>query len=146
MATYLDLEELIDLSIRYEKDNAQYYRDILAYITDGRRRALIQSLIKQEEEHQNKLKAFKGNMEKAGFVQFPPEIKFSAPRTGGGFEHISYYDLVRHAIEIEKLTFDFYESAASESPRGPVKELFDALSNFERSHIEILKRELTYSS
>ena len=143
---YMDLKEVIDLSIQYENDTAQYYRGILPMLSDGRRRALIESLIKQEEGHTSKLINFKTNIDTMGFVQFPPEIKFTGPQTEKNFEDMSYTELVNHAIELEKRTYGFYKSAASNSPKGPVKELFDALSNFEYSHVALLEREITYKS
>jgi rubrerythrin len=144
--SYMDIKEIIDLSIQYENDTAQYYRNILPLMSDGRRKALIESLIKQEESHSQKLKNFKQNIDSMGFIQFPPEIKFRYPQTEKEYSDMTYPELVDHALALEKRAYEFYKSTASASTQGSVKDLFDALSNFEYSHIALLEREITYTS
>jgi rubrerythrin len=143
---YYDLKQLIDISIDYENYTAQFYRDILGQVRGERPVSLVRNLLSQEMKHVEQLSDFKAKIDIAGFIQYPSTIRFELPGAKKSYSEMSYDDLLKIALDLEKKSYEFYKNAEAASPRGPVKDLFDALGNFEFSHIQLLNREITYSA
>ncbi len=138
---YLDVKEFLELVIGFERDAAQFYRDLRAKHENDQVKSLLELLEIEEVKHAKVLKEFEKTGEIDGFIQFPPEIELSMPAVDDPDMGIS--ELIDIAIERERRAALIYENAAAVMA-GSFKELLEGLAAFEKEHEEKLKSFKSY--
>ncbi len=141
---YIELQEMVARAVSFEKQMASFYGSVLGKVTAETSRKTLERLIAEEGKHAVKLMEFRPNLPGPGVIQFPPDMPaLPSPEEflAGGSDVAS---LLKAAITLEQEAEGFYGRLAEASPVGPVRELFIALRNFEKGHIDLLTRELAY--
>ncbi len=131
---YLTCREFLDMAIAFERDSADFYRD-LQNTTEGAARELLAVLERQEREHERVLRQFVPENPNA-MIQFPPELGSGLPDAPAA--GISVAELLELAIKRERHTIDAYRAAAR-AVGGPFHDLAEGLANFEEEHEDSLK-------
>jgi len=139
--SYLSVKEFLELVIRFERDAAQFYRDLREKLEREEVRQLIAILEDEEIRHEKVLRDFMQTGDVEGFIQFPPEIELSMPDVPDSDTGVD--ELIDIAIERERRAFLMYENAATVTA-GSFKGLLEGLAAFEKEHEIKLKSFKSY--
>lgn len=128
----------LNLAEHVEKNSKLFYEKEKKKNIGNELEAFFDFMIREEEMHLNKILELKKNLENN---QELSEINFwknAAPEINnipGGKEEMT---ALLYALWREKKAVDFYESA-SKKTSGIVKKFFEELSNFEKTHVNLLE-------
>jgi rubrerythrin len=138
---YLSVKEFLELVIRFERDAAQFYRDLREKLEKEEIRELLSILEGEEIRHEMVLREFEQTGDVEGFIQFPPEIELSMPDVSDSDTGVDA--ILDIAIEREKRACLIYKNAATVSA-GSFKSLLEGLAAFEKEHEKKLKSFKSY--
>lgn len=140
-SNYLTFKEFIERAIAFELDSVRFYHNLRGRVDNEQVIELLRMLEKEEAKHAASLRGL--NMEdKAGLLQFPPELSLSMPDVGTT-ERLSTAELIEIAIEREEISSKAYMGAA-ELLRGDMQNLLKGLAHFEDEHREKLVKYKSY--
>ncbi|HNV69601.1 MAG TPA: ferritin family protein [Candidatus Ozemobacteraceae bacterium] len=141
---FIELQEMMARAISFEKQMATFYGSVLSRVTVESSRKTIERLVAEEGKHALKLMEFRPHLPGAGVIQFPPDMPALPSPDDFLASGSDVAALLKAAIKLEQEAEGFYGRLADASPAGSVRELFTALRNFEKGHIDLLTRELAY--
>lgn len=139
--SYLSVKEFLELVIQFERDAAQFYRDLREKLEREEVKELLEILEGEEIRHETVLRDFKQEGDVEGFIQFPPEIDLSMPAVPDPDTTVD--ELIDIAIERERRAYLIYINAATVTA-GSFKGLLEGLAAFEKEHEEKLKSFKSY--
>ncbi len=139
--SYLSAKEFLDMVIQFERDSAQFYRDLRDRFGGEEVRELLAILEREEVRHEMVLREFEQAGEVEGFIQFPPAIELSMPELSDSDAGLD--EIIEIAIERERRSVLIYENAATVLI-GDFKGLLEGLAGFEREHEVKLKSFKSY--
>jgi len=134
--SYCTIKELIQNSILFEEETANFYKKMKSYTDNEKTDDLLKFLIEQEYMHKNKLENITFAYDSHAMIQFPPEFEQAFPVDIG--TSISFSVLLDTAIEIEVFSQKIYHEAGFQS-MGEIKELFMSLAQYEKTHEQYLR-------
>jgi rubrerythrin len=133
--TYVTMQELMDLAIRFEDESAAFYAQMRSRATEAGVRDLLKTLQGQEEEHARLLRESEMPKDSDIILQFAPELSLSMPMPG---ENPDFDEMLSVAVERERVSVQIYRRA-SERTLGTFKEMLEGLALFEEEHERKLK-------
>ncbi len=136
-----DLENLLEIAIKSEIDAAENYNKMAEMTNIYLLKDKIKFLANEETAHKNLLeKLFKKKFPDRKIV-LPEESKISFPefRTD---DKIQLSDILKKAMEAEKMAADFYKEIEKDMEREEEKAIARYLASMEESHYHLLKSEL----
>lgn len=139
--SYLSVKEFLELVIQFERDAAQFYRNLREKLEREEVRELLKILEGEELRHAAVLRDFEQAGDVEGFIQFPPEMELSMPDVPEPDTGVD--ELIDIAIERERRAFHIYKNAATVTA-GSFKALLEGLAAFEKEHEEKLKSFKSY--
>ncbi|MGD2247226.1 MAG: ferritin family protein [Candidatus Methanofastidiosia archaeon] len=130
----MDKAQILGTALDLEWKGYTFYTKAEEKTENETGKKMFHQLAKEEKEHIEKLKdMFKGFYpEKSG-----KNIPFFK---GEVSEYSGEVDAIKTGIDMEKKSIEFY----SEWGKGEFQELFDALIEFEKTHLDLLQAELDY--
>ena len=134
--SYLSVEQLLELAIRFEVESAEFYRLMQKSITDREVLGLLQDLELQEQEHERALRQYKQLRKSEAVLQFAPELSLSMPAAP---ENPGFAELLEVALERERRSVSIYRATADLSG-GELRRIMEELAAFEQQHLERLLR------
>ena len=147
------LEQILDTAMSFEAVARDFYAGLCASVSKPLR-GLVQELADEEAEH---YRLFQQLREREDIQQQIAE-KIATPASDHLFsnyiqlpelgEHPTDQDVLRYALAREQAAMEQYAALASETPPGPIAELFRFLANEELEHkneLEKLYYELVHS-
>jgi rubrerythrin len=133
--TYVNMQELMDLAIRFEDESAAFYAQMRNCTEEKSVRDLLKTLQEQEEEHARLLRESEMPKDRDIILQFAPELSLSMPMPG---DNPGFDQMLSVAIERERVSVRIYRRA-SERTLGEFKEMLEGLALFEEEHERKLK-------
>jgi rubrerythrin len=133
--TYVNMQELMELAIRFEDESAEFYALMRSRAAEDSVRNLLKTLKEQEQEHARLLRESEMPKDRDIILQFAPELSLSMPMPG---DNPDFDEMLSVAIERERVSVQIYRRA-SERTLGAFKELLEGLALFEEEHERKLK-------
>ena len=136
-----DLQDLLGVAFAFEEKSAEFYRRVLNTVTEEKRHALIEGLLRAEESHLRQLADFQKKLTQEAFYPVRPEVPWPQEVDDMDFSALSFTDIIDVALTIEKAGLQFYQGMIDAAPNAVIKDFFMALANFEHTHIDLLTQE-----
>jgi len=133
--TYVDMQQFMELAIRFEVDSADFYARMGKAVAERNVQRLLATLEAQENDHARILKEYEAPKDSSIILQFAPELSLSMPVPKGNPD---FSEMLTVAIERERISAEIYRRA-SERTVGAFKELLEGLAAFEQEHEQKLK-------
>ncbi|MBO8175025.1 MAG: ferritin family protein [Thermococcus sp.] len=143
----LPLEKILSYALKGEEDAIQLYKFLSQKLEEPHAKMKFEEFIKNEKEHKegilrifNELFPNKKPIEcsSATWVEISTEI---TPETKPGKD---YLEVLKVAIQAEKLAEEIYKFIADSLPYEEYKNIFSALAEEEREHYEFLKGQYRF--
>lgn len=158
MPIKFNIDEVLEMACRIERNGARFYRDASAIVSDDKETGLLQKLAEQEDEH---LAVFEGmrqhltaaekeddtydpDNEAVLYLQAMADSNIFDDKELGGDETLG--DIFKLALQAEKDSVAFYVGLKEMVPDEAGKEKMSAVIREEMSHIRWIIDELKRSS
>jgi len=133
--------EILAVAVRSEVDAADFYSRLLEGIKNELLRRKLKFLIFEEKKHRKIL-------ERLYSQRFPekglkiPKKSFLPPVKAGLNDQASVLDLFKAALQVEKISEQFYKEASEKAEDENSQKILGYLGRVERSHYFMIKSEI----
>ena len=139
------LDQLLEVAIQFERAAAAFYRQQLDRVSKPLR-WLLQSLVEEEQQHEEKLQALRDDATLERALQQRIEQPVIDPRFSDALqpplvdEMVDDQAILQYALGREQLAQEQYRKLAEITEAGAVQELFQWLADEELQHKGYLER------
>ena len=133
------LKEILEVASSFEESARNFYRDLIPKVSKNVR-WVVEELAQEEQQHYDMLKTLAAR----GDIEAQVQAEIATPVSDGRFsDAVHIPDLgerpddqavLQYAMGREHLAMEHYRNLADGTQPGPIKELFEFLSNEETKH------------
>jgi len=140
---YTNLQQIIDRSVEFEEASAEFYGKASEITSNEKAKMMLRALCSQERKHAKLLKDFDIEQYKQQRMYYKPDFSSQEIFKDCRIKKTdSPAQVQRKALSFKKKIHNFYCRFAQLVKEENIAEFFEALSNLELQHIEIIQREL----